>query len=69
MKEKMKAKFESKYEKNLKFGVRKVLNPGRDFLDIFLFFHLEITKHADFLIKKMSVIFLFEAVIFEFSEV
>jgi hypothetical protein len=32
----MKAKFESKYEKNLKFGVRKVLNPGRDFLENFL---------------------------------
>lgn len=52
MKEKMKAKFESKYEKNLKFGVRKVLNPGRDFLENFWFFHKEKTKHADFLIKE-----------------
>ena len=32
----MKAKFESKYEKNFKFGVRKVPNPGRDFFRKFL---------------------------------
>lgn len=32
----MKAKFESKYEKNFKFGVRKFPNPGRDFFRKFL---------------------------------
>lgn len=58
----MKAKFESKYEKNFRFRVRKVPNPGRDFLenfwqflrilDHFLVFSYGKTKHADFLIKK-----------------
>jgi hypothetical protein len=49
-------------EKNFKFGVRKVPNPDRDFLenfwqflrilDHFLVFSYGKTKHADFLIKE-----------------